>query len=148
MAQRIGEETSFVVQHVAPEGASCVLRTMEDGLFGPLISFALAGDASDLLGDVAHRIPPLTDVDVGQLIRSVRAAPRLTGYRGAPPLDVTALEDIVARLSCLADDLPQVAELELNPVIVAESGVAIAGVTAVLSHPAGRTDGARRSLLS
>ena len=148
MAQRIGEGTSFVVQHVAPEGASCVLRTMEDGLFGPLISFALAGDASDLLGDVAHRIPPLTDVDVGQLIRSVRAAPRLTGYRGAPPLDVTALEDIVARLSCLADDLPQVAELELNPVIVAESGVAIAGVTAVLSHPAGRTDGARRSLLS
>jgi acyl-CoA synthetase (NDP forming)/RimJ/RimL family protein N-acetyltransferase len=148
MTARIGEGTSFVVQHMAPEGASCVLRTMEDDLFGPVISFALAGDASDLLGDVAHRIPPLTDVDVADLIRSVRAAPRLTGYRGAPPLDVTALENILARLSCLADDLPQVAELELNPVIVAESGVAIAGATAVLSHPAGRTDGARRSLLS
>jgi len=148
MTQRIGVGTSFVVQHMAPDGASCVLRTMEDGLFGPMISFALAGDASDLLGDVAHRIPPLTDVDVADLIRSVRAAPRLTGYRGAPPLDVTELEDIVARLSCLADDLPQVAELELNPVIVAERGVAIAGATVVLSHPAGRTDGGRRSLLS
>ena len=148
MTQRIGEGTPFVIQHMAPEGAACVLGTMEDDLFGPIISFGLAGDASDLLGDVSYRIPPLTDVDVADLIRSVRAAPRLTGYRGAPPLDVTELENLVARLSCLADDLPQVAELELNPVIVAESGVAIAGATAVLSRPAGRTDGARRSLLS
>jgi acyl-CoA synthetase (NDP forming)/RimJ/RimL family protein N-acetyltransferase len=147
MAQRIGEGTSFVVQHMAPEGASCVLRTMEDGMFGPLLSFGLAGDASDLLGDVAYRIPPLTDVDVGDLIRSVRAAPRLTGYRGSPRLDVAGLENVIARLSCLADDLPQVAALELNPVIVAENGVVIAGVTAVLSRPAGRTDGTRRSLL-
>jgi acyl-CoA synthetase (NDP forming)/RimJ/RimL family protein N-acetyltransferase len=148
MRRRIQEGTSFVVQPMAPEGASCVLRTMEDGLLGPIISFGLAGDASDLLGDVAHRIPPMTTADVGDLVRSVRAAPRLTGYRGAPPLDVRALEDVVARLSCLADDLPQVAELELNPVIVAEHGVALAGATAVLSHPAGRADGARRSLLS
>jgi acyl-CoA synthetase (NDP forming) len=148
MTQRVGQGSSFVVQHMAPQGAACVLGTMEDDLFGPVISFALAGDASDLLGDVAYRIPPLTDVDVADLIRSVRAAPRLTGYRGAPPLDVTELENIVGRLSCLADDLPQVAELELRPVIVADSGVVIAGATAVLSRPAGRTDGARRSLLS
>lgn len=148
MTQRIGEGTPFLIQHMSPEGAACVLRTMEDDLFGPIISFALAGDASDLLADIAYRIPPLTDVDVADLIRSVRASPRLTGYRGAPALDVTELENIVARLSCLADDLPQVAELELNPVIVAENGVAIAGATAVLSRPVGRTDGARRSLLS
>jgi acyl-CoA synthetase (NDP forming)/RimJ/RimL family protein N-acetyltransferase len=148
MRRRIQEGTSFVVQHMAPEGASCVVATMEDGLLGPVISFGLAGDASDLLGDVAYRIPPLTTADVGDLIRSVRAAPRLTGYRGAPLLDVAGLEDIIARLSCLADDLPQVGELELNPVIVAENGVAIAGATALLSRQAGRTDGARRSLLS
>jgi acyl-CoA synthetase (NDP forming)/RimJ/RimL family protein N-acetyltransferase len=147
MTARIGEASSFVVQHMAPEGAACVLRTMEDDLFGPVISFALAGDASDLLADIGYRIPPLTDVDVADLIRSVRAAPRLTGYRGAPSLDVSELENVVARLSCLADDLPQVAELEMNPVIVAERGVVIAGATAVLSRPARRTDGARRSLL-
>jgi acyl-CoA synthetase (NDP forming)/RimJ/RimL family protein N-acetyltransferase len=148
MRQRDGQRSSFVVQHMAPQGAACVLATMEDDLFGPVISFALAGDASDLLGDVGYRIPPLTDVDVADLIRSVRAAPRLTGYRGAPPLDVSELENVVARLSCLADDLPQVAELELKPVIVAESGVVIAGATGVLARPTGRTDGARRSLLS
>jgi acyl-CoA synthetase (NDP forming)/RimJ/RimL family protein N-acetyltransferase len=148
MAQRLPEGRAFVIQHMAPEGAACVLTTMEDDLFGPIISFALAGDASELLGDISYRIPPLTDVDVADLIRSVKAAPRLTGYRGSPPLDVAELENIVARLSCLADDLPQLAALELNPVIVAESGVVIAGATAVLSRPAGRTDGARRSLLS
>ena len=148
MTPRLGEGSSFVVQHMAPAGTSCVLRTMEDALFGPVVSFGLAGVAFDLLGDVAHRIPPLTDVDVADLIRSVRAAPRLTGYQGSPPLDVAALEDIVARLSCLADDLPEVAELELNPVIAAERGVAVAGATAHLAHPAGRTDGTRRSLLS
>jgi acyl-CoA synthetase (NDP forming)/RimJ/RimL family protein N-acetyltransferase len=148
MTARFGQGSSFVVQHMAPEGAACVLATMEDDLFGPVISFALAGDASDLLGDVGYRIPPLTDVDVADLIRSVRAAPRLTGYRGAPSLDVSELENVVARLSCLADDLPQVAELEMNPVIVAERGVVIAGATAVLSRPARRTDGARRSLPS
>jgi acyl-CoA synthetase (NDP forming)/RimJ/RimL family protein N-acetyltransferase len=148
ITQRIGQGTPLVLQHMAPEGAACVLSTMEDDLFGPIISFALAGDASDLLGDISYRIPPLTDVDVADLIRSVRAAPRLTGYRGAPPLDITELENIVARLSCLADDLPQISALELKPLIVAESGVAIARATAVLSRPAGRTDGARRSLLS
>jgi hypothetical protein len=63
-------------------------------------------------------------------------------------LNVAGLKDVIARLSCLADDLPQVAELELNPVIVAESEVNIVGATAILSHPAGRTDGARRSLRS
>lgn len=147
MTQRIQQGT-FVVQPMAPRGVACVLKTMEDGLLGPIVSFGLAGDASDLLGDVAHRIPPLTDIDVSDLIRSVRAAPRLTGYRGSPPLNVSGLKDVIARLSCLADDLPQVAELELNPVIVAESEVNIVGATAILSHPAGRTDGARRSLRS
>ena len=148
LGRRTGPGTSFLVQRMAPEGASCVLRTMEDDLFGPVISFGLAGDASELLGDLAHRIPPLTDLDVAELIHSVRAAPRLMGYRGAPCLDVTALEDLAARLSCLADDLPEVAELELNPVIVAESGLAVAGATAVLAHPAPRADGPRRTLLT
>lgn len=148
LAQRTGSGTSFLVQRMAPEGASCVVRTMEDDLFGPVISFGLAGDASELLGDLAHRIPPLTDLDVADLIHSVRAAPRLMGYRGAPRLDVTALEDLAARISCLADDLPEVAELELNPVIVAENGLAVAGGTVVLAHPAPRADGPRRSLLT
>jgi acyl-CoA synthetase (NDP forming) len=133
---------------MAPRAVACVVRSMEDALFGPVLSFGLAGDASDLLGDVAHRIPPLTDVDVADVVRSVRAAPRLFGYRGLPAADVAALEDVVARVSCLADDLPQVAELELNPVLVTEHGVALAGASVRLAQPPGRTDAGRRSLSS
>lgn len=144
----VGGRPTFVVQKMAGPGVACVLRTMEDALFGPIVSFGVAGDASDLLGDVAHRIPPLTTVDVADLVRSVRAAPRLFGYRGAPALDVAALEDLVARVSCLADDLPEVADLELNPVMVLPEGLAVAGAAVRLARPAGRTDAGRRSLMS
>jgi acyl-CoA synthetase (NDP forming) len=73
--ERNGRGAAVVVHHMTPMGVSCVLRTMEDTLFGPVVSFGLAGIASDLLGDVAHRIPPLTDVDVADLIHPIRARP-------------------------------------------------------------------------
>ncbi|WP_029287767.1 GNAT family N-acetyltransferase [Cellulomonas sp. HZM] len=131
------------VQAMAPHGSACVVRTAEDPLFGPLISFGLAGDASDLLGDVAYAVPPLTDVDVAELVRSPRAAPRLFGYRGLPPLDVAALEDVLARVAVLSDDLPELRSLELNPVQVHEAGVVVLGARASLAR-ADRTDSTRR----
>ena len=138
---------AFVVQAMAAAGVPVVLRTMEDPLFGPVVSFGMAGDASELLGDVGHRIPPLTDVDVSGLVRSVRAAPRLFGYRGTPPLDVAALEDLIVRVSQLADDVPEVADLALRPVVVAQHGLAVLSATARVARPAGRTDaGGRRAL--
>jgi acyl-CoA synthetase (NDP forming) len=136
----------LVVQRMAPPGVATVVRTVEDPLFGPVVSFGLGGDASELLGDVAHRIPPLTTVDVADLVRSVRAAPRLFGHRGAAPVDVAALEDVIARVASLADVLPEVDELELNPVVVAESGAHVLGATVRLAPPPGRTDAARREL--
>ncbi|GAB2679779.1 bifunctional acetate--CoA ligase family protein/GNAT family N-acetyltransferase [Thalassiella azotivora] len=136
----------FLVQRMAPPGVTVVVRSIEDPLFGPVVSFGLAGDAIELLEDVAHRIPPLTDTDVSELVRSVRASPRLFGYRGAPPVDVEGLEDLVARVSVLADEVPEVAELELNPVIVGRRGVAVLGAAVRLARPAGRTDsGVRRA---
>jgi acyl-CoA synthetase (NDP forming)/RimJ/RimL family protein N-acetyltransferase len=138
----IGSERDSAV----PEGVACVLRSVEDPSFGPVVSFGLAGDASELLGDVGHRIPPLTDRDVTALIRSVRAAPKLFGPQGAPAVDVAALEDLVARLSCLADDLPEVAELELNPVVVAPAGASVRGAAVRLAPPPARTDAGRREL--
>ena len=136
----------FVVQRMAPPGVACVLRTVEDPLFGPVVSFGLSGDASELLGDVAHRIPPLTDVDIADLVRSVRAAPKLFGHHGAAPVDVPALEDLIARLSCLADELPEIAELELNPVVVAGNRLAVLGAEVRLAPRVERSDTARREL--
>ncbi|WP_298456994.1 GNAT family N-acetyltransferase [uncultured Cellulomonas sp.] len=133
------------VQRMAPAGVACVVRSTEDPLFGPVVSFGLAGDASELLGDISQAIPPLTDVDVAELVRSVRAAPRLFGYRGLPPADVTALEDVIARVSVLAADHPEVRTLELHPVVVAESGAAVLSARVELAV-ASRTDTSRRSL--
>jgi acyl-CoA synthetase (NDP forming) len=136
----------FVVQRMAPPGVACVIRTVEDPLFGPVVSFGLGGDASELLGDVAHRIPPLTDVDVADLVRSVRAAPKLFGHHGAAPVDVAALEDLLARVACLADELPEIAELELNPVVVSTEGLAVLSAVVRLSPRVERSDTARREL--
>ncbi|MDQ2624665.1 MAG: acetate--CoA ligase family protein, partial [Actinomycetota bacterium] len=112
-----------------PEGVACVVRSTEDRLFGPLVSFGLAGDASELLGDLAQGIAPLTTADVAHLVRSVRAAPRLFGYRGQSAVDVAALEDLVARVAALADALPELATLELD-VSVGESSLAVLGARA------------------
>ena len=86
-------------------------------MFGPLVVFGLGGVATEVLGDHAARLAPLTGADADDLIRSIRAAPLLLGYRGQPPADLAGLRDTLLRVSRLADDLPQVAELDLNPVI-------------------------------
>lgn len=142
----LGEaEQRFEVQRMAPAGAACVVRSSEDPRFGPVVSFGLAGDAVDLLDDVSHAVAPLTDVDVADLIRGVRTAPRLLGYRGLPALDVGALEDVVARVAVLAEDTPELRSLELHPVVVGERGAAVLGARIELAE-AERVDGARRAL--
>ena len=139
---------ALVLQHMAPRGVSTVLRTTEDPLFGPIVSFGLSGDAVDLLGDVAHRIPPLTTTDVQDLVRGVRASPRLFGHGGLAPVDVSALETVVARLSILAEDLPQVASLQAHPVHVHVGGVAVLEARARVAPAPGRADPGRRSMSS
>ena len=141
----LGRSTGLEVQAMAPPGAACVVRGTEDELYGPVLAFGLGGDAVELLEDVSYRIPPLTRRDVQEMIRSVRAAPRLLGHRGLPVLDVPALEDVVARVSMLTDDLPEVARVELNPVIVGERGAVTTSAVVDLARPA-RTDNGRRTL--
>jgi acyl-CoA synthetase (NDP forming)/RimJ/RimL family protein N-acetyltransferase len=136
----------LVVQRMAPAGVACIVRTAEDPLFGPVVSFGVGGDATELLGDVALRIPPLTDVDIVDLVSSVRAAPKLFGHRGAAPVDVDALYDVIARASCLAQDLPEIADVELNPVVVAQEGASVLDATIRVAPDPGRTDHGLREL--
>lgn len=139
-------ETDLEVQAMAPPGVACVIRSREDELFGPVVSFGLAGDATDLLDDVSHGVPPLTDVDIARMVRGVRAAPRLFGYQGAPGADVGALEDVLARVAVMADDLPELASVELYPVTAAVEGVSVLHATMSLRPAARRTDPLRRAL--
>jgi acyl-CoA synthetase (NDP forming) len=104
----------------------------------------VSGVATDLLGDRAVRVLALTDLDAAELVRAVRAAPLLVGYRGSEPVDVDALELLLLRAARWADDLPEVAELELNPVIVSASGTSVLRATARVAAPTVRLDAGPR----
>ncbi|GGO20469.1 hypothetical protein GCM10010116_41030 [Microbispora rosea subsp. aerata] len=86
--------------------------------FGPLIMAGLGGVATELLADRAFRVPPIDRAEAARMIAELRCAPLLYGYRGRPAADVAALEDQIVRVGRLMDDLPDIAELDLNPVIV------------------------------
>jgi acyl-CoA synthetase (NDP forming) len=108
-------------------GIEVTMGVAQEPVFGPLIVFGLGGVATDLLGDRSARLSPLTDADAAALVRSVRAAPLLLGGRGTAAADLPALQDLLLRLSRLADDLPQIAELELDPVTACPDGARVVG---------------------
>jgi acyl-CoA synthetase (NDP forming) len=137
---------AFVVQRMATPGVACVVRTAEDPLFGPVVSFSIAGPPTDLLGDIGHRIPPLTDVDVTDLISSVKASPLLDGYHGAAVADRAALADLIGRVSVLAHRQPDVASMVINPVVVHPGGVDVLGFQIIVAPATKRTDAGRRAL--
>jgi acyl-CoA synthetase (NDP forming) len=140
------EADRFVVQKMATPGVACVVRTSEDGVFGPVVSFSIAGPPTDLLDDIGYRIPPLTDVEVTDLISSVKASPLLDGYRGAAPADRGALADLIARVSVLAERQADVSSLEINPVLAHSGGVDVLGVEIVVRPSTKRADAQRRAL--
>ncbi len=105
-----------------------LIESFEDPLFGPVLSFGVHGAPSELLGDRAYGIPPLTDADAQAMVREIRAAPLLFGYGGAPVVDVEAIEDVLQRLAHLKNDLPEVARLELRPALADPESVRIGDV--------------------
>ncbi|MFH9232659.1 GNAT family N-acetyltransferase [Streptomyces globisporus] len=134
-----------VVQAMAPRGVDTVVRASIDAAAGAILSFGLAGAPSELLGDTAHRLVPATDRDAAELIRSIRAAPVLFGWRGSTPVDTAALEELLLRLSRLVDDHPEVVSVALEPVVVAPQGLTVLGASVRLAPPPARSDvGPRR----
>ncbi|MFI0820343.1 GNAT family N-acetyltransferase [Streptomyces sp. NPDC021098] len=134
------EELGLVVQRMAPRGVDTVVRAAIDPAAGAVLSFGLAGAPSELLGDTAHRLVPATDRDAAELIRSIRTAPLLFGWRGSKPVDTAALEELLLRVSRLVDDHPEVVAVDLEPVVVAQRGLSVLGASARLAPPPVRTD--------
>ena len=106
-----------LVQPMLTGGVEVHIGVAQEPVFGPLVVFGSGDPATEAPGDQAARLTPLTDADAGEMINSVRAAPRLPGRRGTPQADTAALADALLRVSRLADDLPEVSELDLNPVV-------------------------------
>ncbi len=111
-----------LVQSMAPDGVECLVGVVTDPVFGPLVACGLGGVAAELIGDVAFRVHPLTDVDAEELIASVKASRLLQGYRGRPPTDVRALREVLLRVSRLVEDVPEIDEIAINPVMVRDEG--------------------------
>ncbi len=123
LANQFGDAlTGVVVQPMLRGGVEVLVGVVQEAVFGPLVVFGLGGIATDLLGDHTARLTPLTDADARELISGLRAARLLDGYRGQPAADIDALADVLLRVSRLADDLPEVAELDLNPVLAMADG--------------------------
>ncbi|SEL58868.1 Acyl-CoA synthetase (NDP forming) [Blastococcus sp. DSM 46786] len=144
-----------IVQEMAAPGVATVVEIVDDPSFGALVSFGLGGVATDLLGDRAYRTLPLTDLDAAELVRSPRAFPLLDGYRGSEQVDLAALEDLLLRVARLADDLPEVLRLTLEPVIVGPANawhggrsLVVAGGTGLVGPPTARVDPGPRRMRS
>jgi acetyl coenzyme A synthetase (ADP forming)-like protein len=123
-------EISFILQPMAPSGTEMLVGVTHDPVFGPIVVCSVGGVLVELLKDVAVRITPLTNRDAKEMIQSLKTYPLLSGYRGGPRYDVAALEEVILRVGALVEDIHEINELDLNPVIVLPEGQGVAIVDA------------------
>ncbi len=119
---REGEMQGVMVQPMIREGTETIAGVTQDPLFGPLIMFGSGGIYAELINDVALRLHPITDLDAQEMIGSIKMARIFEGFRGSPPADTDAVQDLLLRLSAMVEDIPQIAELDFNPVMVMPRG--------------------------
>ncbi|GIH08643.1 GNAT family N-acetyltransferase [Rhizocola hellebori] len=131
---------TVVVQKMAPPGVACVIEVRDDPAFGPVVGFGLGGPIPELVGDRAWRAAPLTDRDAQALLRTPKAAPLLAG------VDLAALAELLVRIGQLADEVPGLRNIVLNPVLAHEKGWTALHAAGVLDTPADRPDSGPRRL--
>jgi acetyl coenzyme A synthetase (ADP forming)-like protein len=133
------EPTPLLLQPMLHGGAELLAGIVQDPTFGPLVAFGPGGTNAELIGGAAFRIAPLTRLDAEELVTGGKAGRLVAGWRGAPPADASAIGDLLLRLSQLADDVPQIAELDLNPVIAGPEGCVAVDARVRLRRPARAT---------
>ena len=126
----VAEHEGVLVQEMVKGGHEVLIGVTEDPNFGPMVVYGLGGVYVELLQDVAFRLTPLTDVDAREIVREIKGARLLDGYRGFPPGDVDAVVDTILRISALASAIPEITEMDLNPVMVLEPGSGVRVVDA------------------
>lgn len=129
-----------LVQAMIYGGTEVLVGMTHDPLFGPLVAFGLGGIHVEILGDVCFRVTPLTDHDASEMVRAIRGYRLFQGYRGHPAADVAALEDLLLRVSRLVEEVPEISELDLNPVFALPPGLGCRIVDARIAlKPTGAT---------
>lgn len=147
MAQRLGESMGgAVVQPMAAAGVETIVGLVVDPAFGPLVMFGLGGVASDLLDDRVFAVPPFGPRAVDRLLGSIRTLPLLTGFRGSAPVDLDALRHVVQTVGAIADHLPEVVELDLNPVVARTDDAIVLDCKIRLAPPSSGPDPLLRML--
>jgi acetate---CoA ligase (ADP-forming) len=129
VAQRLGalgqKVLAFMVQRMSPPGVEMLVGVVQDRHFGPVVAVGATGRAMELVKDAQVRLTPLGRSDAGNMIRSLTTYPLLDGYRGAAPVNVPALEDVLIRVAAMADAHSEIADVDFNPVIVHPDGAVI-----------------------
>jgi acetyl coenzyme A synthetase (ADP forming)-like protein len=134
-----------IVQPMVPAGIETIVGVTRDPVFGSLVLFGMGGFDAELTRDTAARIVPLTDQDAHDLVRSLRSSPLFFGYRNTPPVAVDKLEGLLLRIGLLAEHVPEVAELDCNPVIVSPDGAIVVDLKVHLApHEPDAPEGLRR----
>jgi acyl-CoA synthetase (NDP forming) len=119
---RLKEMQGVVVQKMISEGIEAIAGVTQDPVFGPLIMFGSGGIYAELMKDVVMRLHPISDLDAEEMINSIKMSSLLKGFRGSPPADIGAVQDLLLRLSAMIEDIPNIAELDFNPVKVMPEG--------------------------
>ncbi len=149
MAERIeahGEPLDgFIVQELVAGGVEMLVGMTADPEFGPVVACGAGGVTVELTRDIAVRVAPITDLEASEMVRSLATFPLLDGFRGSTPKDVQALEDVILRMSAMATDLPEIAEVDCNPVIVLDRGAAVVDARVHVRLPVPRPPGAGRT---
>jgi acetyltransferase len=133
---RISKEAEMdgvLVQKMVSKGVEVIVGVTQDPSFGPLIMFGMGGIYTELFKDAVFRVHPLTDVDAQEMVRSIKAYKLLEGWRGAKPSDIKALEELLLRISAMVEDIPQIMEMDLNPLKALERGYVVVDARIMLS---------------
>jgi acetate---CoA ligase (ADP-forming) len=123
--EKLGREKEMAgvtVQKMITGGIETIVGVTQDPSFGPLMMFGSGGVYAELMKDVTMKIHPITDLDAAEMVNSVKMSRLFEGYRGSPPSDVKALQNLLLRVSAMVEDVPEIAELDLNPVNVMPEG--------------------------
>jgi acyl-CoA synthetase (NDP forming) len=121
-----------LISRMAPPGTEVIVGLTQDPQFGPMVMFGLGGVFVEVYQDVSFRLVPLAERDAAAMIQDVKAFPMLQGVRGKRPADLQALTDLLLKISKIAEENVEIAEMDLNPIIVYEKGLSVVDVRVLL----------------